>query len=167
MQAEFLAYLQGDDLFKNDPFKSDLPASGETNGTASGISNGRTLWFNPSLLSVAEDARFLQAAMESQLIKTYVIKDIVEFGMKQVAKGEIGNGLNPGVTNLAGIWSSSGWKESWEELLAGTDDSRSWAEVIFRVKMHQSALTILTANHITIPTTNHNYRPGAGCSKHG
>ena len=43
MQAEFLAYLQGDDLFKNDPFKSDLPASGETNGTASGISNGRAL----------------------------------------------------------------------------------------------------------------------------
>ena len=43
IQSEFLAYLQGDDLFKNDPFKSDLPASGETNGTASGISNGRTL----------------------------------------------------------------------------------------------------------------------------
>ena len=43
MQSEFVAYLQGDDLFKNDPFKSDLPASGETNGNASGISNGRTL----------------------------------------------------------------------------------------------------------------------------
>lgn len=32
--------FEGEDLFKGDPFKSDLPASGETNGTASGIANG-------------------------------------------------------------------------------------------------------------------------------
>ena len=32
--------------------------------------------------------------------------------------------------------------------------------VIFRVKMHQSALTILTANHITLLTTNHNADQG-------
>ena len=31
---------QGDDLFKSDPFKSDLPASGKSNGTGSGIANG-------------------------------------------------------------------------------------------------------------------------------
>ena len=41
--------------------------------------------------------------MDSKLIKIYVIKDIVEFGIKQVDKGKIGNGLNPGVTNLTGI----------------------------------------------------------------
>jgi len=41
--------------------------------------------------------------MESKLIKTCVIKDIVKFGIKQVDKGKIGNGLNPGVTNLDGI----------------------------------------------------------------
>ena len=41
--------------------------------------------------------------MESKLIKTYVIKDIVKFGIKQVDNGKIGNGLNPGVTNLVGI----------------------------------------------------------------
>lgn len=40
-----LGYVfQGEeDLFKTDPFKSDLPASGEANGTASGIANGKSL----------------------------------------------------------------------------------------------------------------------------
>ena len=41
--------------------------------------------------------------MESKLTKTYVVKDIVKFGIKQVDKGKIGNGLNPGVTNVNGI----------------------------------------------------------------
>lgn len=31
---------QGEDLFKGDPFKSDLPASAEANGSGAGISNG-------------------------------------------------------------------------------------------------------------------------------
>ena len=38
----FLFVCQGEDLFKSDPFKSDLPASGEANGTATGISNGKS-----------------------------------------------------------------------------------------------------------------------------
>ena len=38
----FLFVCQGEDLFKSDPFKSDLPASGEANGTATGISNGES-----------------------------------------------------------------------------------------------------------------------------
>ena len=29
-------------MFKSDPFKSDLPARGEANGTATGISNGKS-----------------------------------------------------------------------------------------------------------------------------
>lgn len=29
-------------MFKSDPFKSDLPAGGEANGTATGISNGES-----------------------------------------------------------------------------------------------------------------------------
>ena len=43
------------------------------------------------------------------------------------------NGLNLGVIYLDGIW-LSGWKESWEGLLAVTDISTSWAEVVFNVK---------------------------------
>ena len=43
LDSVFCSVHQGDDLFKNDPFKSDLPASGESNGTGSGIANGELI----------------------------------------------------------------------------------------------------------------------------